>query len=226
MIEKKSSKGNLDKRKTTFLIIGFIVVLGLVYAGFEFFAHKPKPMDLGSLDPVEIIVIDVSAPVTDQTPPPPPPPQQTREYILQVVDDMTPTLGVLEFPGFDEDEEISPYEYIPPIPEPTEEAPIILIPEKNPEPIGGYDAMYAFLKANLKYPDVARTANISGTVFVEFVVEKDGSISNLKILASVHSELDKEAMRVVKMMPKWKPGEQLGKPVRCLFNIPIRFTIN
>jgi TonB family protein len=105
------------------------------------------------------------------------------------------------------------------------EAPLRFV-EVMPEPVGGMDAMYKFLQENLTYPKEARDKGISGTVFIEFVVEKDGSISNVKVLKSVDPDLDAESVRVVKLMPKWNPGKQMGKPVRCYFNIPIRFTIN
>ena len=98
--------------------------------------------------------------------------------------------------------------------------------EVMPEPIGGWDAMYEFLRENLKYPEHARSEGIAGQVFLEFVVEKDGTISNVKVLKGVHPALDAESVRVVKMMPKWKPGTQDGKPVRTFYQIPIRFTIN
>jgi TonB family protein len=98
--------------------------------------------------------------------------------------------------------------------------------EMMPEPIGGLDAMYKFMQGELKYPAEAREKGIAGQVFLEFVVEKDGSIGNVKVVKGVHSLLDAEALRVVKMLPKWKPGTQNGKPVRCFYNIPVRFTIN
>ena len=227
MQEKKSSKGNLEKRRNTFLIIGFVIVFLLVYVCFELFAPSKKPIDLGPLEPVEIIITE-EAPATDKTPPPPPPEQPQKDYILELVDkEIKLNLDSILFnPEYNEGDAIPPYEPIdivdiePELPPPTK------IPEKNPEPIGGYEAMYAYLKSNLKYPERPRTNNIQGQIFVEFVVEKDGTISHVKILAGVDPELDQEAMRVVKLMPKWKPGEQLGKPVRCLFNIPIKFTIN
>ncbi|MCL2303239.1 MAG: M56 family metallopeptidase [Lentimicrobiaceae bacterium] len=98
--------------------------------------------------------------------------------------------------------------------------------EEMPEPIGGFDAMYKFLADNLKYPEAARNSGISGQVFIEFVVEKDGSISNAKVLKGADPELDAEALRVVRIMPKWKPGKQMGKPVRTFYQIPVRFAIN
>jgi len=98
--------------------------------------------------------------------------------------------------------------------------------EQLPEYPGGTDAMYAFLQSQLKYPAQARADGISGQVFYEFVVEKDGSVKNVKVLSGVHPDLDAEGMRVLKLMPNWKPGKQNGEPVRCYYNIPVRFTIN
>jgi TonB family protein len=105
------------------------------------------------------------------------------------------------------------------------EAPLRFV-EVMPEPVGGMDAIYKFLQENLRYPKEARDKGISGQVFIEFVVEKDGSIDNVKVLKGVDPDLDAESVRVVKLMPKWKPGKQKGEPVRTYFNIPIRFTIN
>jgi TonB family protein len=98
--------------------------------------------------------------------------------------------------------------------------------EELPEFVGGMDSLYSFLHKTLRYPANAKEKGISGQVFVEFVVEKDGSVSNVKVLKGADPELDAEAIRVVKMMPKWKPGKHEGKPVRCFYNLPIRFTIN
>jgi TonB family protein len=97
--------------------------------------------------------------------------------------------------------------------------------EVMPEYPGGMDAMYKFLTENLKYPEKARNDTISGQVFVEFVVRKDGTIGNVKLLAGVHPDLDAEAIRVVKLLPKWKPGMIKGEHVPCYYQIPIRFTI-
>jgi len=98
--------------------------------------------------------------------------------------------------------------------------------DQMPVPVGGFDAMYKFLQENLKYPEHALNEGISGQVFLEFVVERDGSISNVKVLKGVHPALDAESMRVVKMMPKWNPGKHNGELVRTFYQIPIRFTVN
>jgi TonB family protein len=98
--------------------------------------------------------------------------------------------------------------------------------EVMPEPTGGLDAMYNFLQENLKYPEEARKKGISGRVLIEFVIERDGRITNVKVIHGTHPDLDAEALRVVKMMPKWKPGTQNGEPVRCFYQIPVMFTLN
>ncbi len=97
--------------------------------------------------------------------------------------------------------------------------------EKKPEFPGGEKAFYKYLSDNIKYPESALKNKIQGTVWVKFIIEKDGSISNIKAIRKVNPDLDKEAVRVIKSMPKWKPGKQNGKPVRVSYQVPIRFSL-
>ena len=90
---------------------------------------------------------------------------------------------------------------------------------------GGEDAMYEWLGENIKYPQVAKETGVSGTVIVTFVVEKDGSITGIKILKNVGGGCGAEALRVVNAMPKWIPGTQNGNLVRVQYNLPIRFSL-
>jgi protein TonB len=225
MINKKSSKGNLDKRRITFLLIGFVIVFGLVYAGFEFFA--PKPKDLGTLPIVVIIEVTENVQATDPTKPPPPPAPQ-QDIRIKIVENTPAEIDISDlFPEYNPNDVIEPYEPVTLIPEIPDDPPKpVWEMDVIPEPEGGMEGLYAFLRANLKYPRVPLEAGIQGQVFVEFVIEKDGSISNVKVISSVYPDLDNEAVRVVKIMPKWKPGKQQGKAVRCMYNIPIRFAIN
>ncbi|MBO2524127.1 MAG: energy transducer TonB [Bacteroidales bacterium] len=227
MIEKKSDKGNLEKRKTSFLLIGFAVVLALTYVSFELFASRDKGTVMALDDDEFIEVMDEDVIATDQTPPPPPPPvAQQQEVVLNIVEDNIKVNTDFDFSqDFDENLEIEEYVPIEIVEEEAEEAPVVRFAEKMPEFPGGTEAMYSFLQKELTYPEVARNNGIQGTVLLEFVVERDGSVSNVKPVVSLFPECDAEAIRVVKKMPKWKPGEQLGKPVRCYFNIPIRFTL-
>ena len=98
--------------------------------------------------------------------------------------------------------------------------------EKMPEFPGGNLAMNKFLAENIKYPQAAKSKGVQGVVYVAFIIEKDGSVSNVSVLRGVGSGCNEEAMRVVSSMPKWKPGEDKGKPVRVEFNLPIKFKLN
>jgi protein TonB len=98
--------------------------------------------------------------------------------------------------------------------------------EQNPEFVGGQAKMYQYLGENIKYPAAAQRANISGRVFVKFVVEDDGSIGDVKVMKGIGFGCDEEAVRVVKSMPKWKPGVQNGKNVRVYYNMPIVYRLD
>lgn len=98
--------------------------------------------------------------------------------------------------------------------------------EVMPQYPGGQIAMMKYIMENMKYPEQAMKKGIQGRVVVSFIVEKDGRVSNVRLLRSVESSLDKEAVRVVKSMPKWSPGKQNGKPVRVRFNVPVMFKLN
>ena len=101
-----------------------------------------------------------------------------------------------------------------------------MIVEQKPVFPGGQKALMEYLKTNLVYPKAARDSSIQGRVIVKFTVEKDGSITDVEVARSVHPALDEEAVRVVNMMPKWKPGTQMGDIVRTKFTLPVLFKIN
>ena len=90
---------------------------------------------------------------------------------------------------------------------------------------GGRNAMIAFFSSNMKYPEAAKKKGIHGRVIVNFVVDKDGSITEAKVVRSVDPLLDKEALRLVNLMPKWKPGAMDGKPVRVRYSVPFTFRL-
>ena len=102
---------------------------------------------------------------------------------------------------------------------------IFSIVENEPEYPGGDEALYKFISKNIVYPKSAREKGIQGTVLVEFVVEKDGKLSNIKVIRSADPALEAEAVRVISKMPKWKPGTQRGKKVRSTFRLPINFQL-
>ena len=102
----------------------------------------------------------------------------------------------------------------------------VYTPEKRPEFPGGTDALFKFLSSNLKYPDDAKKEGIQGRVICQFVVNKDGSISDIQVLRSVYPSLDREAVRVISIMPRWEPGVQNGEKKRCKFKLPITFKLS
>ena len=118
----------------------------------------------------------------------------------------------------------------PPPPPPSQKsasnADVYKIAETMPQFPGGDVARVKYMVENIKYPETAKNKGLQGTVYVSFVVEKDGSITNTKVIRGVESSLDAEAFRVVSAMPKWKPGTDKGKPVRVLFNMPIQFKLS
>ena len=102
---------------------------------------------------------------------------------------------------------------------------IFLVVENAPEFPGGEDSLYAYIARNIVYPEAAKKEKIEGRVFVTFVIEKDGQVSSAKLLRDIGGGCGEEAIRVVKSMPKWKPGTQRGKPVRVRYNIPLQFIL-
>lgn len=102
---------------------------------------------------------------------------------------------------------------------------ILDMAETMPEFEGGVQALLKYLSTNIKYPKTAEKAGTQGRVVVQFVVNKDGGIVDTKVVRGVDPELDKEALRVVNAMPKWKPGMQDGKPVRVKYTVPIMFRL-
>lgn len=102
---------------------------------------------------------------------------------------------------------------------------VFVVVEEDPEFPGGMDALYQYLASNIRYPEKAKKEKIEGRVFVSFVIEKDGSVSNIKVLRDIGGGCAEEAMRVVQAMPKWKPGRQRGKRVRTQYTLPINFNL-
>ncbi len=102
---------------------------------------------------------------------------------------------------------------------------VFAVVEQDPEFEGGMEGLYQYLATSIKYPADARKEKVQGRVFVNFVIERDGTVSNVKVVRSPDERLGKEAARVVEAMPKWKPGRQNGKKVRVLYTLPINFKL-
>ena len=158
-----------------------------------------------------------NAPANGNRPAPAP-----KEEILQIVED-----GLCvstDVPDFGEIDVTDDYEGFIETDDYYEKPPMLFV-EEMPEFPGGMDSLYAFLARKIQYPPIAKDNGITGTVLVEFVVEVDGRVTNAKVKVPLFPECDKEAVRGVMSMPKWKPGKNMGKPVRCYFQVPVTFKL-
>jgi periplasmic protein TonB len=223
------------KYTTLSLIIG-ILFIGAAVAYPVIAAIITKNRIIKEEKAVETEMLDI--PKDEQAPPPPPPPpppdvvQQQRFVAPVVTTDSVETTMVTqddlsakpnaEVPT---EEEIKVEEPKEKVIEQVEAAPVFTIVEEMPAFPNGESALYKYLGDNIKYPEEAKELGIQGRVFVTFVVEVDGSITDIKVVRGIGGGCDEEAMRVVKSMPKWTPGKQRGVPVRVQFNLPIKFTL-
>ncbi|MBN1650767.1 MAG: energy transducer TonB [Bacteroidales bacterium] len=223
MEQRKSDKANLETKRTVFLEIGFILALALVFSAFEY-----KSYDKVEYTNIERAVDDVQEeiiPITEQKVKPPPPKPPPSVTIINVVEDDVEVEDDIEIDiDFDEDVAMDEFQFVQEEEE-IEEQHIFLVVENMPEFPGGEAAMYKFIGKNIEYPRMAKESGISGRVFVTFVVERDGSVTDVQILRGIGGGCDEEAIRVIKMMPKWTPGKQRGKPVRVQYRMPIKFTL-
>jgi protein TonB len=223
MEPKKYKEADLEGKKSYFFEVGLIVALLVVFGAFEYKSYDKQTIDITqrAVDdtPEEII------PITEHKPPPPPPPPPKQVTQIKIVEDDVEVEDDIEIDAeADDDTEVE--EYIP-VEEEEEivEAEIFTVVESMPEFPGGTGELYKYLGNSIKYPPLAKESGIQGRVFVNFVVEPNGSISNVKVLRGIGGGCDEEAIRVVKAMPTWKPGKQRGKAVRVSYNLPIKFTL-
>lgn len=224
---KKTPKANLENKRPSWLLVGYVIVLACMFVAFEW-THDVKIDTSGGI--IEnIFEQGLEIPITEQPElvAPPPPAAPAIADILTIVDDET---NVDETPIISSEDTGDPIEIKPIAITTEEEAPvedeIFEIVEETPEFInGGLTGLMQYLSKNLRYPAMAQEANVQGRVTVQFVVNKDGSIVDVTILRGVDPALDKEAVRVISAMPKWKPGKQRGKPVRCKYTVPVTFKL-
>jgi protein TonB len=224
MESKKSPKADLESKKIIFTQLGLILTLAFILLAFEWKSYDKSVEGFG-----ERIVDDVMEeiiPITEQKVKPPPPPPPKRVVQINIVeDDVEVEDDLIIDAEADETTEMDEYIPIDVDEEVLDEAPIFTVVESMPEFPNGMKELYIYLGNNIKYPVMAKESGIQGKVYVTFVVERDGSITDVKVLRGIGGGCDEEALRVVAAMPKWKPGKQRGKPVRVQYNLPVRFTL-
>ncbi len=226
---KKSEKADLENKKGIFIQIGLIFSMALILVAFEWRSSDVQNLDTYSTRNMNTEVEEMVQ-ITQQSTPPPPPAPPPPSIVLNVVDNAAQINDDISIDA-EADERTIVDEYKAPAPVQQEEESeiqeqeIFQVVENAPAFPGGDIARMKFLQDNIKYPAMARESGIQGTVYVTFVVERNGSVTDVKILRGIGGGCDEEAVRVVKNMPKWEPGKQRGKPVRVQFNMPIRFTL-
>jgi len=217
MEPKKNPEVNLERKRGLFLQIGLVIALLVVLGAFEYKTYEKIAYNLGalSLDDLEEEIIPITKQEVKPPPPPPPPPE-----IIEIVEDDVIIEDEIEIEDTesDEDEEIEIIE--------EDDDEFFMVVENMPIFPGGDLGLMKYIQKHVKYPAIAKEYNITGKVYVSFIVDKSGSVTNVKIVRGVDKNLDAEAVRVVKSLPKYKPGKQRGKAVRVMFTIPINFTLN
>ncbi len=225
------------KNMTVAMIISLAVLIITVGTPFVL-ASMNKKTNKNMDNSVEAVLSDVNKQEDEAPPPPPPPPpppaleQQVKFTAPVVVDSVEEKVelavneDVVETTTNQEvrEEVVEIKEEKQEVKE--EEMQVFTVVEEPPTFPGGEEALLKYIGSNVKYPEIAKENNITGKVYVQFVIEANGKVSNVKIVRGVDPALDKEAVRVIQSLPQWAPGKQAGRSVRVAFTVPINFKLN
>ena len=224
---KKAPVADLEGKKTTWLLVGYIFILAIMFVAFEW--TRRDVIETGEIIEVAMINFEEEIiPITMQEKPVAPVPVEAKQIseIIEIVEDDAEIEETIIASDEDMGEvvEITNIENVV-VEEPEKEEEIFQVVENMPEFPGGIQELMKLLQKNLKYPAISAENGVQGRVIVQFVVNTDGSIVDPVVIRSVDPYLDKEAIRVVSVMPKWKPGEQRGKKVRVKYTLPVQFRL-
>ncbi len=225
---KKSPKADLENKRSTFVLMGLVIALSFTYICFEW-TNTEVTVHEGFVDEFinegeEEIVPQTQQEQPKEIQPQTPPPAQVAHEVLKVVDDDQLVETEVKIDNAEDNKEAVEIQQTVVVEEEEEaEEEIFTIVEKQAGFPGGQAKLMEYLRKELVYPQIAIENNIQGRVFVEFVVNKDGSIQDVRVARGVDPILDQEAIRVVKKMPKWIPAEQRGKTCRSRFTLPVLF---
>lgn len=223
---KKSQKASLEDKKIIYVLMGFVFVLSVCYVAFEWTEKEVTKYEVADTDFLFEEEVEIQQTSQQETTPPPPPPAVQEVEVLNVVEDDVETESIEINTEDEKDVEVV---IAPPVEAPVEEEEeevVFVVVETMPEFPGGQQALFKYLSENVKYPVIAQENGIQGRVICQFVVNKDGAIVDVEVVRSGGDpSLDKEAIRVIKSMPKWNPGKQRGKAVRVKYTVPVNFRL-
>lgn len=226
---KKSPKASLENKKTLFLEIGLVVALLAVYAAFEYKTYDTQLSELVTI--TEVVQEEEIIPITLETPPPPPemPKVPILSESIEIVDDDIKIEDEIDFTSEDLNTSIEIMDYVEASGQEEaveEEAIPLAIVEEKPTFLGGDENTFGkWVFERLEYPELAKENGIQGRVILNFVVNTDGRVVDVKVVRGVDPTLDKEAVRVVSSSPKWKPGRQRDKAVKVRYTFPVIFQL-
>ena len=222
---KKSEQASLENDKLVYVLMGLVFVLSLVYVALEWTEREVTKYEVTDTEFLFEEEVEIQQ-TTQETPPPPPPPAVQEVEVLNVVEDDKEVESIEVNTEDDNETEVVIAAPIEAPAEEEEEDVVFVIVEQNAEFPGGQKELMKYLAENIKYPVIAQENGIQGRVICQFTVNKDGSIVDIEVVRSGGDpSLDKEAVRVIKSMPKWKPGKQRGKAVRVRFTLPVTFKL-
>ena len=226
LIQIKKEKNRWEKNhRSLFLSIGLCLSLLMVIAAFNWKSPNTDALaDLGQVGLEANEILDI--PISHQ-PPPPPPKKVPQVFTIEEVKDEELIEEVTVDLDVEVNEETKIAEVVfEPVEEVEEESETVFtVVETPPSPVGGTAAFYEYVSASMKYPGMASRLGVSGRVFVEFIVEKDGSLTDITVVKGIGAGCDEEAVRVLENAPKWNPGKQRGMPVRVKMILPIMFIL-
>lgn len=228
MKPKKTERADLEKRRGLYLEIGLVVILVAALVAFNVKSYDNEQIEVTVRTAEDEIEEQVLQTQQEELPPPPEPEVPEVSTEVNVIENDAETDNELSTNVFNELEKQENIDITPVEVEQEEEEKedeIFQVVEQDPEFPGGVEALYKFVQQNIKYPQLAKENNITGRVFVQFVVEKDGSVSNVRAARDIGGGCGAEAVRVVKSMPKWTPGKQRGKAVRAAYTLPVNFNL-
>lgn len=228
MEAKKTQKADLENKKGLFLEIGLVVIIAATLLAFNWKSYDIEELEVSNrtvANELEEEIIQTQEDQPEPEMPEPEAPEPSTEF--EEVDDNKEIENQLVI-NAEDNANLAQEAYVAPTVTTEEvevEEEIEVFVEKDPEFPGGTDALLKYLAENIQYPDQARATNIEGKVYIEFVVEKDGRVTNVVIKRDIGAGCGKEAARVVQAMPKWTPGEKSGKRVRSRFTVPVTFKL-
>jgi len=224
MEPKKTEKADLTKKSFLFFNIGLVATLALCIMAFT---HKVyDDTSAKDLDDNQALTEEImEVPPTEQQPPPPPKIQQPQIIEVPDEEEIEEEIEINMDTEVTEDTKVEDIVIAPPAEEKEDVDQIFSVVEESAAPKGGINAFYEYVKSKMKYPAQARRMGIEGRVFVEFVIERDGRLTDVKALKGIGAGCDEEAVRIVQSSPAWNPGKQRGKPVRQRYVIPIFFKL-